>query len=205
MSKYKGYCIAVIGTNGTGKSTWMKTIIDKYKRNVLILMDDDSEEMFDIYTVLEQHQIGKFKGKAVCYPPSQKKLKIDFFKEIYTNFGFIKGQQLGGLLVFDDAMTMLSTRDEEVMQIFKKRRQRKLDIILNCHGFSEYPISLVKNTTHVLIKKTLDSTKQFAQRLNSEVSDELIKAVNHVNKESENNPYYEYIFDLKDTRNNKKF
>ena len=137
MSKYKGYCIAVIGTNGTGKSTWMKNIIDRYKRNVLILMDDDSEEMFDVYTVLEQQHIGKFKGKAVCYPPSQKKLKIDFFKEIYNNFGFIKNQQMGGLLVFDDAMTMLSTRDEEVMQIFKKRRQRKLDIILNCHGFSD--------------------------------------------------------------------
>ena len=205
MSKYKGYCIAVIGTNGTGKSTWMKNIIDKYKRNVLILMDDDSEEMFDVYTVLEQQHIGKFKGKAVCYPPSQKKLKIDFFKEIYNNFGFIKNQQMGGLLVFDDAMTMLSTRDEEVMQIFKKRRQRKLDIILNCHGFSEYPVSLVKNTTHVLIKKTLDSTKQFSQRLNTETANELIKAVNHVNKMAESNPFYEYVFDLKDTRNNKKF
>lgn len=205
MSKYKGYCIAVIGTNGTGKSTWMKNIIDRYKRNVLILMDDDSEEMFDVYTVLEQQHIGKFKGKAVCYPPSQKKLKIDFFKEIYNNFGFIKNQQIGGLLVFDDAMTMLSTRDEEVMQIFKKRRQRKLDIILNCHGFSEYPVSLVKNTTHVLIKKTLDSTKQFSQRLNTETANELIKAVNHVNKMAESNPFYEYVFDLKDTRNNKKF
>ena len=90
MSKYKGYCIAVIGTNGTGKSTWMKNIIDRYKRNVLILMDDDSEEMFDVYTVLEQQHIGKFKGKAVCYPPSQKKLKIDFIdvdKEIEKELG----------------------------------------------------------------------------------------------------------------------
>ena len=197
MSKYKGHCIAIIGTNGTGKSTFMKKIMDEHPKDVLLLMDDDSEDMFDYLSEIKPEQIPLFTGKAVCFAGDTKKEKESTFDYIYKGFGK-KGEEFkGGLLAIDDAMTILSTRDEFVMRIFKKRRQRKLDIIINCHGASEYPISLFRNTTHFVICKTTDSYDQITKRMNKELAESFIKAINYVNKKAETNPYFKFVFDLK--------
>ena len=199
MSKYTGYCIAMVGTNGTGKSTWMKEVMDRYpeQKDVLLLMDDDSEEMFDYLTEITPEQIPYFQGKALCFAGDSKKERENTFTEIYQGFGKKGANFNGGLLAIDDAMTILSTRDEFVMRIFKKRRQRKLDIVLNCHGASEYPISLIRNTTHFVIFKTTDSYDQITKRMNKETGELFIKAINHVNKQAETNPYFNLIFDMK--------
>jgi len=203
MSKFKGFCIALIGTNGTGKSTYMKKIMDGYpkNKNQLLLMDDDSEDMFDYLTEIKQDQIGKFKGSAVCYVDDTKKEKDFVFGQIYEGFGRFNGEFEGGLLLIDDAMAILGVRDPSVMKLFKKRRQRKLDIILNCHGASEYPISLFKNTTHFVICATTDSTKSIESRMNTETAKIFVKCINHVNKMAEKNPYYKIVFDLKNPPN----
>ena len=203
MSKYTGFCIAIIGTNGTGKSTFMKKIIDGYpqKKDVLLLMDDDSEVLFDYLTEIKPEQIPYFKGKAVCFSGDTKKEKENTFDLIYKGFGRRGDNFNGGLLAIDDAMTILTTRDEFVMRIFKKRRQRKLDIILNCHGASEYPVSLFRNTTHFVICKTTDSYDQITKRMNKELSEKFIKAINYVNKKTEINPYFKLTFDLRNPDN----
>lgn len=193
MSKYKGFCIAIIGTNGTGKSTFMKKIFDSYKRNVLLIMDDDSEEMFDYMTEIQISDIPYFKGVAVCYSPANKKEKDVMFDTVYNGFGRLSN---GGLMALDDAMTVLDTRNESVMQIFKKRRQRKMDIILNCHGASEYPVSLFKNTTHFVVCRTVDSYENITARMNKETAKTFIECINFVNKETEKNPYFKVVFPL---------
>lgn len=206
MSKYTGFCIGMFGTNGTGKSTWLKEVFDKYPktRNCLLMMDDDSEDMWDYISEIQPHQIGQYKGKAVCYAGDTKKEKIQTFEEIYNNFGRNPhtGVQEGGLVCWDDAMTVFSTRDEKAMLIFKKRRQRKIDIILNCHGFSEFPISLVKNMTHFIICRTTDSYDNISKRLNKEMAEQLKMIIEHVNKKTEKSPYYHFVFDLREPKNN---
>jgi ABC-type dipeptide/oligopeptide/nickel transport system ATPase component len=203
MSKYKGYCIAIVGTNGTGKSTFMKEIMDRYpsQKNVLLLMDDDSEEMFDYLTEITAEQIPYYRGQAVCFAGDSKKEKEFTFTQIYQGLGKDRnGKFNGALLCIDDAMSILTTRDDFVMRIFKKRRQRKMDIIINCHGASEYPISLFRNTTHFVVCKTTDSYDQITKRMNKELAEDFVKVVNYVNKRAEENPYFKMIFDLKNPK-----
>lgn len=203
MSKYQGYCIALIGTNGTGKSYWMKKVMDAYSKdkNILLLMDDDSEEMFDYLTEIQQDQITGYKGSAVCYVDDTKKEKDYVFGQIYEGFGKFNGLFEGGLICVDDSMAILGVRDPAVMRLFKKRRQRKLDIIMNCHGASEYPVSLFKNTTHFVICATTDSTSNIEGRMNKETAKKFVKCVNLVNEKAESDPYFKIVFDLKNPPN----
>lgn len=197
MAGYKGFCIAIIGTNETGKTTFMMDIIKSYKRNVLVLMDDDSEDSFDNFSVIENKDIPFYRGKAVCLVDYSKKAKKEVFKIIYDSFG---QNTSGGLLCFDDAMSFLSSRDEEVMRIFKKRRQRQMDIILNCHGASEYPVNLIRNTTHFVICPTTDSISEIKKRISPSIVDDFVRCVNHVNEIGRTNPYYKVSFNLKDPK-----
>jgi len=199
MSKFQGFCIAEIGTNGTGKSTYMKKFIDRYPdhKDVLLTMDDDSETMWDYLTEITPEQIPYFEGKAKSFIDFSKKEKNFYLEQIYNGFGKRNGQYNGGLWCVDDAMTVFGTRDESVMRIFKKRRQRKLDIMINCHGASEYPVSLFKNTTHFVIFKTVDSYDLITKRMNKEVSEKFVRAINYVNERAESDPYFKLIFDLK--------
>jgi len=206
MSDYSGFNIAMFGTNGTGKSTWMKNLLNKYpKRNCLVIMDDDSETMWDYLTEIQPEEIPYFKGKAVCFAGVNKKEVASTFDTIYNGFGvnYKTGEHEGGLLCFDDAMTVFSTRDEHAMPIFKKRRQRKLDIVLNCHGFSEFPISLIKNMTHFIICRTTDSYDNISKRLNKEMAEQLKKIIEHVNEKTKTDKYYHFVFDMREPSNNK--
>ena len=196
----------MFGTNGTGKSTWMKEVLLKYPkaRNCLMMMDDDSEDMWDFLTEVTPDQIPLFRGKAVCYVGDTKKENIRTHDIIYNQFGLNPetGEREGGLVCWDDAMTVFGTRDESVMRLFKKRRQRKFDYIVNCHGFSEFPISLVKNMTHFVICRSLDSYAHIKTRLNGELADQLVKIINYVNKRTETDPFFHVVFDVRDPRNN---
>jgi hypothetical protein len=206
MSKYNGHAVAMFGTNGTGKSTWMKQVFNRYPagRNCLMIMDDDSEDMWDYLTEITPDQIPLFKGKAVCYVGDTSKENVRTHDIIYNQFGVNPetGEKEGGLVCWDDAMTVFTMRDEHVKRLFKKRRQRKFDYILNCHGFSEFPISLVKNMTHFIICRSLDSYAHIKSRLNGELAEQLVKIINHVNKESESNPFYHFVFDVREPKNN---
>ena len=209
-SKYMGFSVAYFGINGTGKTHDMLQILKSYKRNVLIVLFDDSEEAWDNYTVVTIDQVGKFKGQAVIYLPEEPKEQKEFWKEILEYYGRkldsngeyvykANGQPIyeGGILLIDDAGAVLSTRDVPVMKIYKLRRQRKLDILSNFHGVSEYPVSLVRNTTHFVIKKTTDSTDHLTARGNKVLMKMVVDAINYVNeKHSVANKYFTYEFNL---------
>lgn len=201
-SKYLGFCIAWLGTNGTGKTHDMMKIIREYPKNVLVLMDDDSEDGFDWLDEIPPDKVGKFRGKGVCMVEDSIKEKDQLFTDIYNDFGRVNNEFKGGLLCFDDAMTILEARPrEKAKKLFKKRRQRRLDILLNCHGASEFPISLFKNMTHFVICQTFDSHQAIAARMNGDLSRKFVKCIDYVNERAKDDPYFKITFDMKNPPN----
>jgi len=205
---YQGRCIAEIGTNGTGKT---HTAIEILKRGnvevqkhfdvVLILVSDDSETILKPYKEIKLTEVGKLSKGWV-------KLNVDDVDEVFKVLFDVweNNQKINKnvALLVDDAMAILDTRNKWVMKFFKKRRQRNCDIIMNCHGASEYPRSLFKNTTDFLIFQTTDSLQEIEARMSRDLTNRLRLAVEYVNMvaanfQNTNNSlkYFRFLFSQK--------
>lgn len=191
---YQGFCTALIGTNGTSKTHTSLKILGNYLNmpkgevikgyySTLVLVSDDSEDFLksiDEIRYPEQKEVLKdFNGIA--------KLEVDdgkideIFKELFYNFHGYSNDYPNAIFI-DDAMAILGTRNEWVMNFFKKRRQHRCNIILNCHGASEFPRSLFKNVTDFYIFQTLDSLNEIEARMSGDLVKVFREAVYYVNE-----------------------
>lgn len=192
---YTGFAVAVVGTNGTGKTFYMDKMIQGYERPVLALIDDDGERYFHNWQEIQKEDIKKvWKGRFKIYVNGSKKEKDEIFKEINENFA--QNPKTGGCIFIDDAMTILDKRPEAAAQIFKRRRNKRNDIILNVHGFSEFPVMLVKNLTNIIVCRSMDSTKALEARINAEQARQLKACISIVNRACKRNPYFKLDFNV---------
>jgi len=187
MSSYVGFNIMLIGTNGVGKSTYCKRIIQKYKGNCCLVSDDDAEEMFNNYVIChDSGNVGKYKGKFRHFVGNLTKSEKEAAKQSWTDIY----HDFSGLIFIDDGNAVFSIRPEHLMYTYRKRRQKQCDILINCHGASEFPKSLYKYLTHVVVFKTLDSTKDLKQRMSLEAFHILNQVIEYVNEKSQQDKYY---------------
>lgn len=182
MSDFNGKAIAVIGTNQCGKTTFaVKKLIGKYKRRVLILMRDDREPIFFRVREITTKELKTFKGvKKLIIRDSKEDLKA-----IFENYG-------RGMLVIDDARTITRSRDEELRDIYQKRRQMEIDIVLICHALSEYPPSLWGFTTEAILFRTNENIKRILGSV--PFSGHFEKMVAYVNYKAIKNPHFCSVF-----------
>lgn len=166
--------IIVCGTNGTGKSTLAKKIVDACiqhpEKRALAILPDDSEPIFRPYNELQQSELRYINQVA------NKENKIFFtngklFDDVQANFK-------NGVLILDDARFYTGSLDEPLKKIFIRSRQNNVDVLFICHGLSEIPPSLITYATKIILFNTVDSW----QRLKSKIPnpEKFEKIVNEV-------------------------
>lgn len=172
----------IVGTNGTGKTTLVKKLIDANGRKVLVV-DPDGIEWGSLATI-EPYQVDKIKqGKRarIVGPTPGDLAYLTGFSE--------------GSLVLDDCRFYVKARIEEsIRRTFVRRRQRGIDIFAVAHSLNEVPPTFWTFATHLILFKTTDNPERlkhnlpgFEERISSN-----LKAIN-----SHKNPHYMRVIPLR--------
>lgn len=158
----------IAGTNGTGKTTLLKKLIQQNGKRTLII-DPDGYEFSDVATI-EIGDITRIKNgkKARIVAPTNKDL------ENLINF-------TDGNLVLDDCRYYIKSRIEEsIRRLFVRRRQHSIDIFAVAHSLNEVPPTFWTFATHLILFKTKDSSDRLKQNFPryEEVLKQNVKEIN---------------------------
>lgn len=173
--------IIVLGTNGTGKTTFVKKLVvselKKKDSHILIVVPDDMEWN----TVEFVHP--KFPERIERYVGARKIIYFDGLLDI------IRDRFRNGLLVFDDCRAYFkSSLDSDLHSLLIRRRQQMIDIVAVGHGFTEVPPKMFTFSTHIVLFNTLDNIAQRKQVVRNFT--ELEEAQTRVNERAIKDPHY---------------
>lgn len=149
----QGVFIIIVGTNGTGKTTLIRKLINANGKRVLVV-DPDGIEWHDLPTI-ESEDITRLKqGKRarIVAPNPEDLAALTAFSE--------------GSLVLDDCRYYVKARIEEsIRKVFVRRRQRGIDIYAVAHSLNEVPPTFWTFATHLLLFKTTDNPDRLKHNL----------------------------------------
>jgi len=140
----------LLGTNGTGKTTTLKGILENSGKRGLIITPDDRE--WTEYPITELRE----------------GVKSDFLytgirRHIWnpkTTMGVLKYFQ-NGIIVFDDCRAYLrANTSEDIHQLMIRRRQRGVDIFAVGHGYTEVPPVFFTFATDFILFLTRDNIER---------------------------------------------
>lgn len=174
----------VLGTNGTGKSTIMREILDKCNAKKALIVTNHIEEWRDVPEVdLTKRDDFLFEGirKTRCYPPTKDDIgtlaKLRYFRK--------------GIIVFDDARLYMkdAKTDNLIEDLMISYRQQELDIFVVAHGFTKVRPVFYSYVSNIILFRTLDSVAYRKMEL-GENYQKIVDTQIEVNKKSEKNPHY---------------
>jgi ABC-type cobalamin/Fe3+-siderophores transport system ATPase subunit len=136
----------IVGTNGVGKTTFAKDIIEKKypkDRSVLIADPDGYEPAWHKYPSIDVGNIQHMTNHRFRFMSPEKEDLEEFRK--FKN----------GMLVLDDCNHYLKANlQTEMKQIFIRRRQNDVDIIAMAHHLTEVPPKFWNFASHLVLFKT---------------------------------------------------
>ncbi|MCQ2605395.1 MAG: ATP-binding protein [Bacteroidales bacterium] len=166
----------ILGTNGTGKSTLLRTIIQRNAQRTLIVTPDAAEWTDYQENMLQTKQDFLFAGiQRHIFNPTTTLNSIS---------KFVKGN-----LVLDDYRAfMLAQTNPIIHNLAIRRRQKELDIFVAAHGFTEVPPMLFTFASDIFLFRT---TENVARRKDCLKDFETIKKLQEtVNKAAQKNPHF---------------
>lgn len=169
--------VLVVGTNGTGKSTFAASLIDRAvtkKARALIVMPDDME--WQNVPFLQSDELESF----------TRVKKTIFGEETFADLLNYKR----GLLLLDDCRAYVrSGLTDSLHELLIRRRQNDVSIIAVGHGFTEIPPKFFTFATEIVIFRTVDNILKRKDCIRDWPS--MAFAVQHVNRMAqEGNPHY---------------
>lgn len=175
--------IIVLGTNGTGKTTFIKKLVisemKKKDSHILIVVPDDMEWN----TVEFVHP--KFPQRIERYVGVRK---IIYFDGLLT---IINERFRNGLLVFDDCRKYFkASLDLELQGLLIRRRQKMLDIITVGHGFTQVPPAMFTFSTHYVLFRTKDNINRRKDVIGGDDFEEMAAAQTRINEKAIKDPHY---------------
>ena len=173
--------ILVMGTNGTGKTTFVKKlVINELKKpdsHILVVTPHDME-----WTTLEFVN-PRFPNRIEWYKGARRIIYFDGLLQI------IKEKFFNGMVVFDDCRSYFNASlDNDLHSLLISRRQHMIDIVAVGHGFTEIPPKFFTFSTHYALFKTIDNIivrKNVIQNF-----EELKAAQLRINQKAIQDPHY---------------
>lgn len=141
----------IVGTNGTGKTTLTKQLINTRKT---LVVDPDGLEWAQIPTIDIQEITLLKEGKHA-------RIIAPDYKDIIELVNYRNGN-----LVLDDCRYYVRSRIEEgVRQLLVRRRQKDVDIFAVAHSLNEVPPTFWTFATHLVLFKIKDNPQRLKQNI----------------------------------------
>ncbi len=208
-----GEIIILSGTNGTGKSTVMKKLLEINSRNIVIPANPYDKAWSSFPKLKPKHRfvldkkdpkqkrqimdwyipnLNTFKGTKVLDVTEMEAMDEDpriIFKYLCHKFNN------GGFFVDDykNYIHSAGTLPNYVTRIFRDRRHRMLDIFMASHSLSDVNGEFIQFNPKLLIFKV---TRTLTQSVKDKFENhkELDQVIARVKKKARTNPYYHELF-----------
>ncbi len=173
----------LLGIPGTGKTTLIKQIIKRTKRERIIIVTADGIQ-WEQYKELKLQEFNKFKGVR----------KVFYNKSLFQYFDNQKLRDC--ILILDDfrGLKVRSTKEKDALEtMILRRRHRMLEIIIAAHGFTQIkPRYILSYDPEFILYETSDSIKLVQDVLQKPA--EIFKLQQEVNLQAKKNPNFHKRF-----------
>lgn len=134
-----GISIIVVGTNGSGKTTWVKERIKNVSQDALMIYDVNNE-----YTEFYPYPFEKFP---------------EFMKKTV--------QVTNAVLVFEEATIFFKNKssNDELRELLVRRRHTGNTLILVFHSIRAVPRDVMDMSNFMVVKKTIDAPDYIDRKL----------------------------------------
>lgn len=175
--------IIVLGTNGTGKTTFLNSVLTELNEKTVVITPDDIEWRQYPHNDLQLPDDFIYPGiKRHIFNPGSKKEKVKSTLDVLEYFK--RGQ-----MVFDDCRAYLqSATDDRIRQLIIRRRQRMVDVYAVGHGFNEVPPVFFTFATDIVLFRTVDNISRRKNCLKD--FEKMEQAQKRVNEKSLKDPHY---------------
>lgn len=195
--------IAICGTNGTGKTYLAKNkLLPKIGRRFCVIDSDNMEPEWNDLEKIDlksPKQCAQFEAAYSCHlwykgeKDEKGKRLNNFWKYIYLNLHKCT-------LVLDDCRDYIPPNidtEDSLRNVFSRRRQKELDIIIIQHSIKDIPKGLIKYLNALILFNTDDTPQDIATRLGH---DWLYNVANRVQQKAQIDAHYHEVIDLKNLR-----
>ena len=173
----------IIGTNGCGKTTILRKILQSSKEKSLVITPDDVEWRDFPLNELNSSKDFNFAGinRHIFFPKTTLE-RIKFFQR--------------GLLVFDDCRAYLdAATDKEIRTLLIRRRMREVDVFAVGHGFTEIPPVFFRFTSDIILFRTTENIKERKNCIKN--FDAVEKIQQRINQKANKEPHYFEVINYK--------
>lgn len=198
----KAVLFAFVGSNGTGKSTTMKRMLELNRRNLIVpsnrldsAWNQYPELVPEVFLEDDPWNPGK-KRRAFRVPDmatftGTRVLHIDDPAQLNAITDERHGFKNGGLFL-DDFRNYIPSKGNlppHVAKIFTGRRHRMLDIFMACHAFQDLNMQLMQFEPELYVFRT---TLPPNEAVEGKVAkwEALLATVERVNRKAASSPYY---------------
>jgi GTPase SAR1 family protein len=177
----QGLFMIIIGTNGTGKTTFLRELLESSPRRTLAVDPDGME--WDDYTTIPIERTGDLKDGAKARVIAPQGAEFQYLMDL-----------VNANLILDDCRYYVKPMIEgEIRKTLVRRRQRALDIFAVAHSFNEIPPTFWVFATHIVLFKTTDNLARKKENMpRFEQIKEIASAVN-----SSSDPHHYEIINLR--------
>lgn len=171
MNIRKQFNRVLIGGNGSGKTLLELEIMISYAeqnpwKRQLLLVPDDGEEKFDSIEEIEPtaEALRNFRGiKKIVVENTNV---FDLILQTYTDRKAPGFSKFNGLCICDDMGVMLKKRPDEVVKLFKRRRQTNIDFLWSFHGLhTDVPKIFWGYVSSLILLQTSDNHEDTLSKL----------------------------------------
>lgn len=201
-----------VGTNGTGKTTTLKTFLKANSRNLILPANKLDKAWNDYPTlqiksrfvldpkdykqkrkILDLHvpKLNTFKGNQTIHIEPRERKGDEWDRLFEFVVGNVKGFKDGGLFIddFKNYIKGSGLLPNGLRRLFGDRRHRMLDIFMASHSLQDINAELLQfEPTIILFKTTRPPNKSVQDKIQN--YDQLLETFERVNKRAKKNPYY---------------